>query len=180
MQNGVLSVSKYKTCLVEIVFEDYMAFSIFSGSSLFFKKRSFSILDYSLLSIAIQHSENAVLYNFCQSAVTLSAAEAHPDEDWGSPCPDDADDFDGRPKAEETEGAISKFITGLKGKELAGFEKLHTLLSKLHVPVANPGSKMSHVLHWTVVLFPKWTRNSRKGSLHLSSCCTSTQWNTGT
>ncbi len=71
---------------------------------------------------------------------------AHPDEDGGSPCPEDADHFDGRPNAEETEEAISKFNTGLEGEdsELSGFERLHTLLSKLPVPVAHPDSKMSH------------------------------------
>lgn len=66
----VARISKYKTCHVEIVFEDDMAFSIFAGSSLFFKKRSFSNPNYSLLSLAIPHSEYAGLYNFCQSAVT--------------------------------------------------------------------------------------------------------------
>ncbi len=47
----------------------------------------------------------------------------------------------------ETEEAISKFISGLECQELSCFENLHTLLSKLPVPVATTGttgSKMSH------------------------------------
>jgi hypothetical protein len=67
--------------------------------------------------------------------------------DGDSLCPEDGDFFDARPDATETEEAISKFISGLECQELSCFESLHTLLSKLPVPVATTGttgSKMSH------------------------------------
>jgi hypothetical protein len=66
----VAKMSKYKTCHVEIVFEDDMAFSIFAGSSVFFKQRSFSNPDYSLVSLSISNTEYNSIYNFCQSIVT--------------------------------------------------------------------------------------------------------------
>ena len=66
----VASICTYKTCHVEMVFEDNMAFSIFAGSKLFFKQRSFSNPDYSLISLSISHIEYTALYNFCQSVVT--------------------------------------------------------------------------------------------------------------
>jgi hypothetical protein len=72
-------------------------------------------------------------------------SNAREDEDGGSPCPEDGDFFDARPDAEETEKAISKFISGLECEEQSCFESLHTLLSKLPVPVATTtGSNMSH------------------------------------
>jgi hypothetical protein len=66
----VARVSKYKTCHVELVFEDDMSFSIFAGSKLFFKKRTFSNPEYSLLSLSVSQAEYASLYSFCQSAST--------------------------------------------------------------------------------------------------------------
>ena len=66
----VAGICKYKTCHVEMVFEDDMAFSIFAGCNLFFKQRSFSNPDYSLISLSIPHTEYMALYNFCLSAVT--------------------------------------------------------------------------------------------------------------
>ena len=66
----VAGVSKFKTCHVEMVFEDDMAFSIFAGSTLFFKHRSFSNPDYSLISISVPPVEYSALYEFCQSAIT--------------------------------------------------------------------------------------------------------------
>lgn len=66
----VAKVSKYKTCHVELVFEDDMSFSIFAGSRLFFKKRTFSNPEYHLLSLSVSHAEYASLYSFCQSAST--------------------------------------------------------------------------------------------------------------
>jgi hypothetical protein len=65
-------------------------------------------------------------------------------EDQGSPCPEDGDFFYARPDAAETEGAINKFISGLDSQEQAGFDRLHTLLSRLPVPVATNGSNMWH------------------------------------
>ncbi len=66
----VAKMSKYKTCHVELVFEDDMAFSIFAGNNVFFKQRSFSNPDYSLISLSIPQEEYSALYNFCQSVVT--------------------------------------------------------------------------------------------------------------
>ena len=63
-------ISTHKTCHVEMVFEDDMAFSIFAGSNLYFKRRSFSNPEYSLISLSIPHSEYNSLYKYCQSAVT--------------------------------------------------------------------------------------------------------------
>lgn len=65
----VAGISKFKTCHVELVFEDDMAFSIFAGTTLFFKQRSFSNPDYSLISLSIPSAEYSALYGFCQSAV---------------------------------------------------------------------------------------------------------------
>ncbi len=66
-------------------------------------------------------------------------SHARDDED---PCPEDGDFFYARPDAAETEDAINKFISGLDSQEQAGFDRLHTLLSRLPVPVATNGSKM--------------------------------------
>lgn len=66
----VARISKFKTCHVELVFEDDMAFSIFAGTPLYFKQRSFSNPDYSLISTSVPHAEYAALYNFCQSSVS--------------------------------------------------------------------------------------------------------------
>ena len=66
----VARFSKYKTCHVELVFEDDMAFSIFAGTNAFFKQRTFSNPDYSLVSVSVSHLEYSSLYTFCQSAVT--------------------------------------------------------------------------------------------------------------
>ena len=43
------------------------------------------------------------------------------------------DFFYGRPNTEETEEAISKFMSGLEGQEASCFESLHTLLGNLPV-----------------------------------------------
>lgn len=66
----VARISKHKTCHVELVFEDDMAFSIFAGSNLFFKQRTFNNPDYVLIPLSIPNAEYATLYNFCQSVVT--------------------------------------------------------------------------------------------------------------
>ena len=66
----VAGASRHKTCHVEIVFEDDMAFSIFSGSKVFFKQRSFSNPDYSLVSLSVTSAEYSSLYSFCQSAAS--------------------------------------------------------------------------------------------------------------
>jgi hypothetical protein len=64
--------------------------------------------------------------------------------DPGSPCPEDGDFFDARPDAAETEEAINKFMCGLESQEQDGFDRLHSLLCRLPVPVATNGSNMSH------------------------------------
>ena len=63
-------------------------------------------------------------------------SHAREDEDGGSPCPEDGDFFYARPDAEETEEAINKFISGLESQEQSCYDSLHTLLSRLPVPVA--------------------------------------------
>jgi hypothetical protein len=67
--------------------------------------------------------------------------------DEGISCPEDGDFFNARPDAaEKTEEAINKFLSGLpvESQKQAGFDRLHSLLSRLPVPVATNGSKMSH------------------------------------
>ena len=59
----VARVSKHKTCHVELVFEDDMAFSIFAGSNLFFKHRTFNNPDYTLIALSISSAE----YNAAES-----------------------------------------------------------------------------------------------------------------
>ena len=92
--------------------------------------------------------------------------------DGGSPCPEDGGFFDARPDAEDTDKAINKFLEGLESQEEAGFDRLHSLLSKLPVPVAAHGSNMSHAEALEGGFLP---RNSRSGLRLLSSYCTGTQ-----
>ena len=66
------------------------------------------------------------------------------DGDGGIPCPEDADFMDARPDAAEMEEAIGKFVNGLEQQERSGYHELHSLLSRLPVPGATTGSKMSH------------------------------------
>ena len=66
----VAELSWHKTCHVELVFEDNFAFSIFAGSKLFFKPRSFSNPEYTLISLTVSHAEYVAVYNFCKSAMT--------------------------------------------------------------------------------------------------------------
>ena len=72
------------------------------------------------------------------------------------------DFFDGRPNAEETEEAISKFMSGLEGQEASCFESLHTLLGKLPVPAATHGSKMSHAAALEGGFIPKMNKEQEK------------------
>ncbi len=80
----------------------------------------------------------------------------------GSPCPEDGDFFYARPDAAETEEAINKFISGLDSQEQAGFDRLHTLLSRLPVPVATNGSKMSHTAALDGGFLPKMDEEQQK------------------
>jgi hypothetical protein len=66
----VAKASKHRTCHVEIVFEDDMAFSIYAGAPVYFRHRSFSNPDYTLLSVSVTNAEYVSLYSFCQSAAT--------------------------------------------------------------------------------------------------------------
>ena len=68
--------------------------------------------------------------------------------------------------------SINKFLEGLESQEEAGFDRLHSLLSKLPVPVAAHGSNMSHAEALEGGFLP---RNSRSGLRLLSSYCTGTQ-----
>ena len=87
---------------------------------------------------------------------------ARDDMDEGSPCPEDGDFFDARPDAAETEEAINKFISGLESQEQAGFDRLHSLLSRLPVPVATYGSKMSHTEALEGGFLPKMDQEQQK------------------
>ena len=101
------------------------------------------------------------------------------DMDGGSPCPEDGDFFDARPDAEDTEGAINKFLEGLESQEEAGFDRLHSLLSKLRPSfpfLLPPMAAICRMLRlWRVAFCPKWMRNSRNGLHLLSSYCTGMQ-----
>ena len=66
------------------------------------------------------------------------------DGDGGIPCPEDADFMDARPDAAEMEEAIGKFVNGLEQQERSGYHELHSLLSRLPVPVAKVGKTISH------------------------------------
>jgi hypothetical protein len=89
-------------------------------------------------------------------------SSAREDEDGGSPCPEDDEFFDARPTAAETEEAINKFISGLECQERSCFDRLHTLLSKLPVPVATTGSKMSHAAALEGGFLPKMNEEQQK------------------
>jgi hypothetical protein len=89
-------------------------------------------------------------------------SSAREDEDGGSPCPEDGDFFDARPNAAETEEAIFKFISGLECQERSCFDRLHTLLSKLPVPVATTGCKMSHAAALEGGFLPKMNEEQQK------------------
>ena len=82
--------------------------------------------------------------------------------DAGSPCPEDGDFFDARPDAEDTEEAINKFLEGLESQEKAGFNRLHSLLKNLPVPVAAHGSNMSHAEALEGGFLPKMDEEQQK------------------
>ncbi len=89
-------------------------------------------------------------------------SHARDDEDQGSPCPEDGDFFYAWPDAAETEEAINKFISGLDSQEQAGFDRLHTLLSRLPVPVATNGSNMWHTAALDGGFLPKMNEEQQK------------------
>ena len=84
------------------------------------------------------------------------------DGDGGSPCPEDADFMDARPDAAEMEEAIGKFVNGLEQQERSGYHELHSLLSRLPVPVANSGKTMSHAAALEGGFLPKMTEEELK------------------
>ena len=61
----VAKICTHSTCHVELVFENDMAFSIFKGSNLFFKSRTFSNQHYRLVSICVTPEEYAKAYDYC-------------------------------------------------------------------------------------------------------------------
>lgn len=65
----VAKVSKHPVCHVELVFEDDMSFSIFQGSELFFKPRTFSNPEYKILAINVSGPEYFGTRAFCEGAV---------------------------------------------------------------------------------------------------------------
>ena len=84
------------------------------------------------------------------------------DGDGGIPCPEDADFMDARPDAAEMEEAIGKFVNGLEQQERSGYHELHSLLSRLPVPVANSGKTMSHAAALEGGFLPKMTEEEQK------------------
>ncbi len=66
------------------------------------------------------------------------------------------------PDAAETEKAINKFISGLESQEQADFDRLHTLLSRLPVPVDTNGSKMSNTAALDGCFLPKMNEEQQK------------------
>ena len=82
--------------------------------------------------------------------------------DGGSPCPEDGDFFDARPDAAETEEAINKFLKGLESQEEAGFDRLHSLLSRIPVPVSTNGGNMSHTDALDGGFLPKMDEEQQK------------------
>ena len=84
------------------------------------------------------------------------------DGDGGSPCPEDADFMDARPDAAEMEEAIGKFVNGLEQQERSGYHELHSLLSRLPVPVAKSGKTMSHAAAMEGGFLPKMTEEELK------------------
>ena len=65
----VAKISRNGCCHVELVFEDDMAFSIFSKSNLFFRRRSFANPEYRLVSLNVSSDQYSKAYNFCTDAV---------------------------------------------------------------------------------------------------------------
>lgn len=65
----VARVSKNPVCHVELVFEDDMSFSIFQGSNLFFRHRTFSNPEYKVVALNVSSEEYLKSYFFCQEAV---------------------------------------------------------------------------------------------------------------
>lgn len=65
----VARVSHNPVCHVELVFEDEMSFSIFQGSRLFFKPRTFSNPEYQLVSLNVSNAEYSAAYAFCEGAI---------------------------------------------------------------------------------------------------------------
>ena len=84
------------------------------------------------------------------------------DGDGGIPCPEDADFIDARPDSAEMEEAIGKFVNGLEQQELSGYHELHSLLSRLPVPVAKSGKTMSHAAAMEGGFLPKMTEEELK------------------
>jgi len=65
----VAGISANSCCHVELVFEDDMAFSIFSQSNLFFRRRSFANPQYRLVSLSVTPEQYSKAYRFCADAV---------------------------------------------------------------------------------------------------------------
>jgi len=61
----VAKICTHATCHVELVFENDMAFSIFKGSNLFFKTRSFGNPQYKYVSILVTQEEYVKAYEYC-------------------------------------------------------------------------------------------------------------------
>jgi hypothetical protein len=105
----VAKLSFYPCCHVELVFEDQMAFSIFKGSNLFFKQRSFSNPEYQLILLFVSPSEYDAVYSFCQQAHSseVGFTDAGIVAAYAQPCPI----FNTRPSFELGYTFCSKIVT---------------------------------------------------------------------
>ena len=74
MNRVVAWASRNPVCHIELVFENDMAFSIFEGSELFFKQRTFSNPEYRIVALSVSKEEYTSAYTFCENAVTKGFA----------------------------------------------------------------------------------------------------------
>ena len=83
------------------------------------------------------------------------------DEGDPNPCPEDDADFM-RPDAEQMEEAIGNFMDDMEKQEQGGFTHLHTLLSKMPVPVYTECRAMSHETALESGFLPDMSEEDRK------------------
>ena len=126
----VARVSRNKCCHVELVFEDQMAFSIFKGSNLFFRPRSFSNPEYQLVSLYVTPSEYAAVYAFCKQAHSSDVAftDAGMVAAYMQPCPV----FNTRPSFELGYTFCSKIVT--EALQMGGVAEVEHLVPCMTTP----------------------------------------------
>ena len=126
----VAKISRNKCCHVELVFEDQMAFSIFKGSNLFFRPRSFSNPEYQLISLYVSPSEYAAVYSFCQQAHSseVGFTDMGMVAAYAQPCPI----FNTRPSFELGYTFCSKIVT--EALQMGGVEEAEHLVPCMTTP----------------------------------------------